>query len=104
MTMSGYHYVLDGHTPVVEQDTLIWARWFESADRRVARTEVPGGVVSTVFLGLDHNFSLKGAPLLFESMAFLDGDDADCERCSTWEQAEEQPRRMVEKLSGPQKA
>ena len=50
---------------------LIWARWFETADRRVALTEVSGIRVSTVFLGLDYRFSGEGPPLLlFETMTF----------------------------------
>lgn len=30
------HYVLIGQTPVEEPDLLVWARWFETADRVVA--------------------------------------------------------------------
>src|SRR5215471_17514474 len=38
---------------------------------RVAVTELPnGGRVSTVFLGLDHNYSGVGPPIVFETMIF----------------------------------
>ena len=97
--MTNLHYVLIGQTPVVEPDLLTWARWFETAERTVARTDVRGGVVSTVFLGLDHNYSGNGSPVLFETMSFIDGESDDCERCSTWMQAEKQHRLMVEKYS-----
>jgi uncharacterized protein YjbI with pentapeptide repeats len=58
-----------------------------------------GVYISTVFLGLDHQFG-NGAPLLFETMTFAeDGapigfDQTICERCSTWEQAEAQHERV----------
>lgn len=78
--------------------------------------------VSTVFLGLDHNFFRwreGGVPLLFETMVFereddeptyvsnifeklrfssdsgIDWSDIECSRCSTWEQAEEQHKATV---------
>lgn len=39
--------------------------------RRVARSTLTDGkVVSTVWLGLDHNFSRSGPPLIFETMVF----------------------------------
>lgn len=41
--------------------------------RRVAHTLVaPGVSVSTVFLGVDHNFTGQGSPILYETMVFLD--------------------------------
>ncbi len=92
-------YILVGQTPVLEPDLLTWAEWLETADRRVAMTGVPGGAVSTVFLGLDHNF-FGGPPVLFETMVFIDGEsDADCERSHTWIEAEETHERMVRKWS-----
>ena len=65
--------VIDGPDPL-----MTWARAFESEDRRVAFTQLaPGVEVSTVFLGLDHEFLGDGPPLLFETMIFggpLDGE------------------------------
>lgn len=65
-------YVLDAAgEPVREPDVIRWAKRFESGERRVALAELPGGVrVSTVFLGIDHNFSGGGPPLLYETMVF----------------------------------
>jgi len=88
------NYILIGQTPVPEPDVLKWARWFESADRVVFQTEIPGGLVSTVFLGLDHQF-WKGPPLLFETMTFMDGESVDCRRCSTWLEAEALHKEVV---------
>jgi hypothetical protein len=97
------NYILVGQTPVPEPDLETWARWFETADRRVAFTRLPRCDVSTVFLGLDHAF-YGGPPLLFETMVFWDGEGGrEQERCSTWMEAEEMHRRMVEQVTRVQK-
>lgn len=46
--------------------------WFEKANRTVARTHFSEFdlKVSTVFLGLDHNYGPSGPPILFETMTF----------------------------------
>jgi hypothetical protein len=66
-------YILqeDG-TPALEPDLMKWAQWMETTDRHVAQDFLPGKVrVSTVFLGLDHNFCFDGGPpILFETMIF----------------------------------
>ncbi len=95
--MRARNWILVGQTPVIEPDLMTWARWFETADRVVMRTEIPGGVISTVFLGLDHNFRDVGPPLLFETMIFRDGESSGEQwRCSTWLEAEAQHARAFE--------
>ena len=42
----------------------------KDSDRVIAKTKVGKQEVSTVFLGLDHNFGEGGGPVLFESMIF----------------------------------
>ena len=60
-----------------------WTRLFEDQDYKiVAQHWVRGWMVSTVWLGLNHNFAGKGAPLIFETMTFPPGDEADGE--SVW--------------------
>lgn len=83
-------YILKDKTPVPCDDISEWCRWFETANRHVAISDIDEAHVSTVFLGLDHRFG-KGEALLFETMIFH-GDDVSgnkfgdyCERCSTWE-------------------
>ena len=93
-------YILEGKVAIPTDDTIAWTTNFEDSDnRRVDRTELENGiVVSTVFLGLNHNFG-DGPPLLFETMVFpskTDGSEIDCERYSTWEEAESGHQRMVE--------
>jgi len=84
-------YVLDGHDPVPEPDPIKWGIWFETADRHVANTRLPNGlVVSTVFLGLDHAFWNEGPPILFETMVFDEDDGAEDDytrRYATWDDA-----------------
>ena len=96
--MSG-RYVLDGHKPVPCHDLMAWGQWLQSAPNRVvARTMVREGVeVSTVFLGLDHQFS-NGAPLLFETMVFRNGDGQDMDRYSTWDEAVAGHEAMVKSV------
>jgi hypothetical protein len=69
-------------------DEMTWAKRFKD-DRRVASTAINDKCsVSTVFLGLDHNFSGKGDPLLFETMIFGGPLDEHQRRYATWDQAE----------------
>jgi len=72
-----YHWILKGKTPVAINDVLAWGKWFETADRTVKKTEIQQYEVSTVFLGLDHQFSMDedALPLLFETMVFENLDE-----------------------------
>lgn len=86
-------YILDGKEPVPVDDLLTWAKWYETADRTVARDYVGQILVSTVFLGLDHSWrSIFGGPepppILFETMVFSGVLGGHMSRYSTWEQAE----------------
>lgn len=75
--MRDLHWILVGkdHTPVAfdtstEERLIEWARWFSDFDkRRVAEDFTRYYRVSSVFLGIDHQFG-KGPPLLFETMIF----------------------------------
>ena len=80
-------FILYGHKPVPCEDVLVWAQSFENSDRTVAKTTQNDILVSTVFLGIDHNFG-DGPPLLFETMIFGGEHDRYCNRYSTWEEAE----------------
>ena len=92
-------YVLVGQTPVPEPDPLKWAVWLATVDRVVFQTEVGASMVSTVFLGIDHNFFNDGPPILFETLIFTDGDGGgECYRCATWLEAEQQHKRIVTDL------
>lgn len=64
-------YILDQDLEPVPVSPLEFGEWFEQNDeaRRVALTEVGEAKVSTVFLGIDHQFGDR-EPLLYETMIF----------------------------------
>ncbi len=84
--MSDRYILTEDHRVVPEPDLLTWARWFEEADRHVAKDLVGPYRVSTVFLGLDHDFvaeffpGVSRSPLIFETMVF----DDSREESSAW--------------------
>ena len=89
------YYVLgsDGRTPV---PCDMWT-WGAAAENRrnyerdpwcVGQTKwADGAALSTVFLGLDHQWGDEGPPILFETMLFDDDEDDYQTRCSTWDEA-----------------
>jgi hypothetical protein len=65
------NYILSGGQPVPCDNVLQFASWFETHDKTLARTDITDGIyVSTVFLGIDHNFTGDGPPVLWETMIF----------------------------------
>jgi len=81
-------YILVDRVPVPCPDLFKWGRFMEEAERHVAETMVEGVRVSTVFLGLDHEFG-EGPPILFETMIFGGEHNQDYQtRCCTWDEAE----------------
>ena len=98
--MNNGRYILEGHAPIPCDDLMEWGGWFQKADRHVAETTIKPDVrVSTVFLGLDHNHSGTGKPLLFETMVFGGEHDEDMDRYSTWDEAVAGHKKMVKKIS-----
>jgi len=112
MPFSMQHYRL-GLNNVVElfpvesmADLLAWAEdtFGPNANRQVALTDFsPGVCVSTVFLGLDHNWG-SGPPLVFETMVFDDYGAGECYRWSTWDEAEQGHKDAVAELEAKLKA
>lgn len=86
-------FILEGKTPV-PADLMTWAKWFESADRHVAKDEIGDVWISTVFLGIDHQWG-DGPPLIFETMIFGGKHDQYQTRASTWDEAEKQHAEAV---------
>jgi hypothetical protein len=98
--MSFGTYILEGKTPVRCDNMRVWCKWMDEADRRVARDEIDGILISTVFLGIDHNFD-DGPPILFETMVFDDVHkwlDNEMRRYCTWDEAEQGHRELVEEI------
>lgn len=91
------YYVLVGRVPIaVDADT--WARSVgDLGKRRVALDQITDRCnVSTVFLGLDHNFG-GGDPVLFETLVFGGPLDGEMERHQTYDEAERGHAEMVAK-------
>ena len=93
-------YILDGKVPVLCDDVVAWGAWFEGREgRQVASDTIDGALVSTVFLGIDHNYG-EGPPILFETMIFDHPDFGDYQRRYTsWDAAEDGHREAVEMVS-----
>lgn len=102
--MSCRKYLLQGHKVIcVEGNLLAWAEWYENADRRVAQDILRDGTdeirISTVFLGVDHNFNDDDhVPMLFETMVFGGHLDETINIYPTWIDAEEGHKQMVERV------
>ncbi len=95
-------YRLEDKTPIPEPDMRIWSEWFETAANRiVVQTQIDTDeLVSTVFLGVDHGLVGDGPPILFETMVFGGNWDLGQRRYSTWDEAEEGHRRVVDEVMG----
>lgn len=95
------NYILDeAGNPVEEPDIIKWAKWFETHNRTVIQTAFKdqGIAVSTVFLGLNHQFG-NGAPLLWETMVFdqlPSFAESYCDRYSSLEEAKAGHQKAVE--------
>jgi hypothetical protein len=69
---SGY-WILKDRIPMPCMDLMTWALAMQESERQIAFTEIDEELhVSTIFLGLDVQYSLDpdAPPILFESVAF----------------------------------
>jgi len=98
--MSDFYY-LDENKNAVPCDPNKWAKqldeMLENNTKHVGYFEVEGNRISTVWLGLDHEWRPGNRPpLIFETMVFDEkGHDCYCERYSTWQEAEEGHKRAI---------
>ncbi len=79
-----------------------WSNQFENMSiqgvRHVAEDFINGCHVSTIWLGMNHNY-FGGVPLLLETMVFdtpHSGHDIYMKRYTTWEQAVEGHKKAVQ--------
>jgi hypothetical protein len=86
------HYILNGKIAVPCEDIMEWAK-HSPLGTRVAETIRDNVRVSTVFLGLDLQWS-NGPPMIFETMVFGGEHDEHQDRCSTWDEAEAMHKRV----------
>ena len=99
-------YILNPDHSVKLVDLRTWYAWMCEEKERdpwlqrrlVALTQVNSEIkVSTVFLGMDHNF-LGGPPEIFETMVFGGPLADECVRYSTWAQAEQGHAVIVDRV------
>lgn len=95
--MSNRYIEIDG-IACPEPDLSKWSEWYDTADRVIKKTELHFGRVSTVFLGLDHNFDSEGPPLLYVTLVFGGRHDGYMDRYSTRAEAEAGHDAMVNKM------
>lgn len=96
--MIGNYILDDDGQPRRIDDALEWARKFDDEMKIIKHDHVGEILVSTVFLGLDHNFGGKGPPVLFETMVFGGPLDEEQERYCTREEALAGHAAMVERV------
>jgi hypothetical protein len=79
-------YMLDERGEPMPVPTIPWGLWFETSgqQRLVARNMVGLKVISTIFLGLDHDFlgiddPLTYRPILWETAIFWEGGESKSE-------------------------
>jgi len=96
--MSKYYGLREDGSVYELSGVLEWAKLFETKDRTVARAEIDGSLVSTVFLGLDHNYYRSGPPILFETLVFRGPLDGEMERYSTIEEARKGHEAMCQRV------
>ena len=90
------YYILKGRKPVAV-DIMTWGSWYGNADRKVKKDKVGDVSISTIFLGLNHQWG-DGPPLFFETLVFGGELDQEMDRYSTWEEAEAGHADMVERV------
>lgn len=96
-----YYYYLEGKKIVRTTIIEIWCLAFQK-NRIVEQTHLGDIFISTVFLGLDHNFSFSknNKPILFETMIFGGVANDFQERYETYEQAEQGHKKACEMVLG----
>ena len=96
--MTDKKYILNKKHELIEADLITWANFFENINNRIVAQDFVNGVrVSTVFLGIDHNFG-DGLPLLFETMLFGGEQDENQWRWHTWQEAKAGHKEIVKQL------
>lgn len=94
-------YRLDENKNAIPCSIEVWGKQIEemkkNKTKHVAYEKIDDKRISTVWLGLDHQWCDNGKPLLYETMIFnKDAYDIYCERYSTWQEAEEGHKKAVQ--------
>jgi hypothetical protein len=96
----GLYILNDAGNPVATDDVLVWGRFMSRAKRAVAQEMIGDVRVSTVFLGLDHQYG-DGPPILWETMVFWPDEGGDeCRRYSSLADAKAGHEAVVARIEG----
>ncbi len=96
------YYKLDENKNVVKSSLEEWSNFIEGRlptnYNHVGDDTINGHRLSTVFLGLCHNYDpYDKTPIVFETMVFQNNrSDIYQERYATWKEAEEGHQRAIE--------
>lgn len=93
-----YYALLDNLTTIPCDNLIKWTQGFETTMRIVGKTQIGNVEISTVFLGLDHQYG-DGPPLIFETMIFGGKYNDYQTRCTTYEQAIAMHEAAVKKVT-----
>lgn len=93
------YYILEGREIKPVPDVRTWGAFFNNNEARTVGRDVLDGevTISTVFLGINHNWG-DGPPVLFETMIFGGEHDEAQWRYHTYDEAEAGHQRIVEAL------
>lgn len=96
-------YILDKEKNIIPANLGEWSNFLKNTreERMVAKNEVNGRFISTVFIGIDHNFyqNENNEIHIFETMVFESKENYSgiyCSRCGTWERALEEHQKAIE--------
>jgi hypothetical protein len=95
-------YIIDDNHNTIPVNFQEWGVWMTKNDskRILRKTFVSEDVeISTVFLGLDHNFSGDGNPVLFETMIFGGERDGEMYRYHTYDEAMTDHQAIIKTFS-----
>ncbi len=104
--MMKIYYTLDEENNVVPCDLIEWGTFLKSKKKIVKQEYVGDKWISTVFIGLGHNWEEDGELHVFETMVFNRkkgqplGSEIYCERYGTYQAALEGHKRAVEWVKG----
>ena len=98
--MTRRYVLLQSGEAVPEPDLTAWALWMNGNDHIIRQDAVGDVLISTVFLGLDCNFTAHGPPLLFETMIVGGMHDNVMWRYATQADALKKHMWIVKSLSG----
>jgi len=95
-------YILDAdNNPVGTDDVHEWVEFRRSQPGglpRVAEDFVGDVYVSTIFLGIDHNYWDEGPPIVFETMVFGGKLERTMARYATYEEAKQGHADMLRRV------